>query len=109
MVTRLRHVAVMQFALVAAVVYALIGVILGLVWWLVLGPIIIAGMKATAGGTAGMGALTGIGFLAIIVFPICYGIIGFIGGLLYAALYNLAAGWTGGIEMTFEQVPVATV
>ena len=109
MVTRLRHVAVVQLALVLAVLYAMIGVIIGLVWWLVLSPIMIAGMKSGMGGAAGMGALTGMGFLAIIFFPIFYGIVGFIAGLIYAALYNLAAGWTGGVEMTFEQVPVATV
>lgn len=109
MISRLRHIAVVQFALVIAVLYALMGVILGLVWWLVLSPIMIAGMKSSMGAASGIGALTGIGFLAIIFFPIFYGIVGFIGGLLYAALYNLVAGWTGGIEMTFEQVPIATV
>ena len=109
MVTRLRHVAVLQLALVLAVLYAMIGLIGGLAWWLVLSPIMIAGMKSSMGGAAGMGALTGIGFLAIILFPIFYGIVGFIAGLIYAALYNLAAGWTGGVEMTLEQVPVATV
>jgi hypothetical protein len=109
MVTRLRHVAVVQLALVFAVLYALIGVIVALVWWLVLSPIMMAGVKSGMGGAAGMGVLTGMGFLAIIFFPIVYGIVGFIAGLIYAALYNLAARWTGGVEMTLEQVPVATV
>jgi len=108
MVTRLRHITVMQFALVVAVLYALIGVLLGLMWWLVLSPIMMAGMKASM-GAQGVGALAGIGIFAVIVFPIMYGIIGFIAGLIYAALYNLVAGWTGGIEMRLEQVPVATV
>ena len=109
MVTRLRHIAIVQFALVAAVLYAMIGVLIGLAWWLVIGPIMIAGMKASTMPTAGMGALTGIGFFAIIFFPIMYGFIGFIAGLLYAALYNLAARWTGGFELTLVQVtPVTT-
>ena len=110
MVTRLRHVNVVQLALVLAVLYALIGVIIGLVWWLVVSPLMLAGMKSTmGGGTAGAGMLAGMGIFAVIAFPIFYAIVGFIGGLLYAALYNLAARWTGGVEMTLEQVPVATI
>lgn len=43
------------------------------------------------------GALFGIG--AIIMMPIFYGIMGFIGGAIVAAAYNFIAGWTGGIEI----------
>jgi hypothetical protein len=110
MVTRLRHVAVVQLALVLAIMYAVAGVIVGLAWWLIISPIMLAGMKSTMGNSAaGMGMLAGMGFFAVITFPIVYGMIGFVAGLIYAALYNLAARWTGGVEMTFEQVPVATV
>ncbi len=109
MVTRLRHISVVQFALVAAVLYGLIGTIIGLAWWLVISPIMMAGIKSSGITTPGMAAMTGIGVFAIIFFPILYGIIGFIAGLLYAALYNLAARWTGGFELTLEQVPVTTI
>lgn len=109
MVTRLRHIAIVQFALVAAVLYALIGVLIGFVWWLVISPIMIAGVKSSGVSAPGMGAMAGIGFFAILLFPIMYGIIGFIAGLLYAALYNLAARWTGGFELTFDQVPATAV
>jgi hypothetical protein len=37
--------------------------------------------------------------LAAIIFPICYGIIGGIGGAIGAAIYNLAAGWVGGLDV----------
>jgi len=74
MITRLRHIAVVQFALVAAVLYALIGVLIGLVWWLILSPIMIAGMKGSGVSAPGAAALTGIGFFAILLFPIMYGI-----------------------------------
>jgi hypothetical protein len=105
MITRLRHIAVVQFALVAAVLYALIGVLIGLAWWLIISPIMMAGIKTSGITTPGIAAMTGIGFFAILVFPIMYGVIGFIAGLLYAALYNLAARWTGGFELTLDQVP----
>jgi hypothetical protein len=32
-------------------------------------------------------------------FPIFYGVMGFIGGVVMAAMYNLVASFTGGIKM----------
>jgi hypothetical protein len=39
------------------------------------------------------------GVAAIVVAPIFYGIIGAIGGLVGAAIYNLVAQFTGGIQI----------
>ena len=60
----------------------------------------LGGMMATASdeaaaGGALFGTLMGAG--AIIIMPIFYGIFGFIGGLIYAFIFNLAAKWTGGL------------
>ena len=41
----------------------------------------------------------GLGWLAIIVFPIIYGILGFVTGAIGALIYNLSAKWIGGIEL----------
>jgi hypothetical protein len=38
---------------------------------------------------------------AIIIAPILYGIMGFIGGIISAAIYNVLASVIGGIEMEF--------
>lgn len=40
-----------------------------------------------------------VGVFAIIVCPIVYGILGGIGGVIGAGIYNLAAGWVGGLEV----------
>lgn len=39
---------------------------------------------------------------AIIVFPVIYAIIGFVFGLIGAYIYNLVAGWVGGIKIELE-------
>ncbi|MGA2053220.1 MAG: hypothetical protein ABSH19_07910 [Opitutales bacterium] len=36
--------------------------------------------------------------------PVIYGVVGFLGGLLMAAVYNLLARFTGGLEVTVEDV-----
>jgi hypothetical protein len=40
----------------------------------------------------------------VFILPFMYGIGGFIGGLIAAALYNVVASVTGGIEFDFESV-----
>jgi hypothetical protein len=42
-----------------------------------------------------------------VVFPVCYFIATFIVGLITAVLYNLVASWTGGFEVTLDQVSTA--
>jgi hypothetical protein len=39
------------------------------------------------------------GTLAIVIFPIFYGIVGGVFAAIGALIYNLAAGWVGGIEI----------
>lgn len=46
--------------------------------------------------------LAGIMFGFGIFMPIIYGVMGFVGGIIAAALYNLFAGWIGGIEVEVE-------
>lgn len=41
----------------------------------------------------------------LILIPIGYAIAGFLTGVLVAALYNLVAGWTGGIELELSHIP----
>ena len=40
-----------------------------------------------------------IGIFAVIVCPLIYGIIGAVAAVIGAAIYNLASGWVGGIEV----------
>lgn len=76
--------------------YALLGLILGAFFSL----FSIVGVAA-GGQNAGPAALL-VGAGAIIIFPIFYGVIGFVGGIIMAALYNVVASFAGGIEIELK-------
>jgi len=42
------------------------------------------------------------GTIFAVAMPVMYGIFGVIGGAIGAALYNLVAGWVGGLEVELE-------
>ena len=46
--------------------------------------------------------VAGIGFAMMILFPLLYAVMGFIIGVVSAAIYNLCAKWLGGIEVEVE-------
>lgn len=86
-----------SLAKVLGVLYALLGVIIGLLfaaWGSVMSDLY---MGESDSATQTMLSFFGIG--SIIFFPIFYGIIGLIGGILTGALYNLVAGWVGGVTI----------
>jgi hypothetical protein len=84
----------------AAVLYAVVGLIIG-------GILSLAGIAGAfgaagedSGAAAGLAAIFGVG--AIVMFPIIYACLGFIGALIAAALYNVVASMVGGIELEVE-------
>jgi hypothetical protein len=81
---------------VLGVLYAILGLIGGVVLALMaLTGFPIGGERLPGVGGAAFGAVFGVG--AIVFLPICYGIVGFIGGWIVASLYNWVAGRFGGI------------
>ena len=84
---------------VGLVVYAFLGLLVGIcvaLFSMVAGSL--TGMMGPDTPTAKMMGL-GMGFGAILIFPIMYGIVGGIGGAIGATIYNLVAGWVGGLEV----------
>lgn len=92
-----KRVGVMSLAKVMAVIYAGIGLIAG---------ICVALLSLVAGGALGQHGASGLGmgfgFGSIILFPILYGVLGFVGGIISAWLYNLVAGSIGGVELDLQ-------
>ena len=99
MVSRIRNVAVVQYALISGILYAIVGLIVA-VFYLIFGNTVANAMPVARGG---------FGVFSIVIFPIMYFVGGFIFGLIFSALYNLVAGWTGGVEITLEATPSPTI
>jgi hypothetical protein len=90
----------LSVAKVAAVLYAGMGLLIGALFSLI-GMIGVGAALAGQEGGRFASALFGIG--AIVIMPICYGIIGFIMSFIGASLFNVAAGMTGGVEVETRQ------
>ncbi|OGI12125.1 hypothetical protein A3K64_02205 [Candidatus Micrarchaeota archaeon RBG_16_36_9] len=86
---------ILSVAKLHGLIGAIIGFVLGLFIAIFAG---IAGAFASALGSAGGFGIAGFGILAIIVAPIMYGLIGFIGGAVGAFLYNIVADKIGGVS-----------
>lgn len=78
------------------------GLIFGLMWST--GAVMIGTLAGRMGGD-GPGGLFALifGVGSVVFLPLFYGIFGFIFGLVAAWLYNVFAGWIGGIDVEFEQ------
>jgi hypothetical protein len=90
-----KRVVPMSVAKVAAALYAILGLIFGGI----ISVISFAGEALTPDGNdAGLMGMM-FGAAAIVLLPIFYACLGFVMSLLMAALYNLVAGWVGGVEV----------
>jgi len=85
---------------IGLITYALLGLVLGIF------AASISAILGSLGGALGQSAAPGaklfglgMGFGAIIFFPICYGLIGGVFAAIGALIYNLVAGWVGGLEV----------
>lgn len=93
-------IGVLSLGKLLGLIYAAIGALFGLLYALfaVVGG---GAMLAMGSGDSAMGGgmMMGLGVAAVFVLPIFYGILGFIGGLLTALFFNIAAKYTGGLEI----------
>lgn len=87
----LKKIGVLSLAKLSAIVSAIMGLIMGTIY-ACLAPFI----NSAEGMTE---SLIQFGWWTIIVFPILYGIMGFVGGIIGAGLYNLVSKWVGGIKL----------
>jgi hypothetical protein len=93
----IKRVGPLSFARLSGTLYAMLGLVLGGIFSLIA---LAGGFASETAGAAGFGAIIGVG--AVIVFPILYGLMGFIATLIGAWLYNIAAGVVGGLEVDVQ-------
>ena len=98
----LKSVGIWSCGKIMGAMYFLFGLLLGgfMAMISVLGVAIDQQQGNAAGNPAA--AFAAMGVVSVIVIPIIYGVIGLIGGIISAAIYNLLAGMLGGIEMNLE-------
>ena len=81
---------------ISGIVAAAIGLLAGVIF------LLFGSMFSTllgAGGSGGTGAAMAGGVMGMLLLPLLYGVLGFIGGLVYAWIYNVAARFVGGIRI----------
>jgi hypothetical protein len=93
----IKRIGPLSFAKLSAVLYAVMGLVVGGIFSLVG---LAGGFASETEGAAGLGAV--IGVAAIVVFPVLYGVMGFVITLFSAWLYNFAADFVGGVEIDIQ-------
>jgi hypothetical protein len=99
---RIKSVGVLSVAKISGLCYFALGVIF--IPFIVLFALIGAAVGAQTGTPVQFGPLAAV--LLAVFMPVFYGAIGFVFGAIAAFIYNLVAGWVGGIE--FELQPLDT-
>ena len=74
-------------------IFGMVGAVFGVIVGLVL---------ALFSGALGEPFLGDNWFVQVILVTIFYAIVSFVGGVIYAALYNLVAGWVGGVRIELD-------
>ena len=85
--TVIKSIGVLSVAKISGTIGALVGLVIG---------IPVAVVVYFTGSSWQLGAA---GWVAVVALPLLYGVLGFVGGALYAWLYNVVSGWVGGIEV----------
>ena len=94
----IKSVGVLSVAKIMRLMYACMGLIFAPLF-------LLGGLLASAAGQHNnpLAGIFGIGIA--VLFPMLYGVIGFIAGLIGALFYDLLAGWVGGLELEMELRP----
>lgn len=94
-----------SLAKIMGIIYAFFGFIVGLFlsFFALMGAFLGSVLEDSPEPLVGM--IFGIG--SVVLFPILYGVLGFVGGIITAGIYNLTAKWVGGLEVELEEKPAA--
>jgi hypothetical protein len=94
----LKRIGPFSCAKISGLLYGLMGLIAGAIISFI--ALLLGSVGSDYGGGGALSGLFGVG--AIILLPIFYGFIGFVGGAIMAWIYNLVAASVGGLELEFD-------
>ncbi len=98
---RIRRVRIFSAAKAMGFLYAIIGLLSGAVAALV-APTLSLENLALPSMLFGLPLPSVVGLASLVVLPFLYWIVGALFGALLAMIYNITAGWFGGIEIEYE-------
>ncbi|HEY5691128.1 MAG TPA: hypothetical protein VIS49_06710 [Cyclobacteriaceae bacterium] len=101
---KLSRIRVKSFAFFQAILFALLGVLAGILYSFggLIIDLLVSLKLVTVEDTPGFGSGTILAFGALIGMPVVFAVSGFLAGLIEAMLYNLFAKWFGGLNIDFE-------
>ena len=99
---RIKRIAPLQAGKMLGALYACMGLIFLPIFAIAALAGVFAQHSQQTQGTPAPALFAGMMFGFGIFMPVIYGVMGFVGGVIGAAIYNLFAGWIGGIEVEVE-------
>ena len=96
----LKSIGVMSAAKIVAVMYAVMGLIGGLMFAAIFSMMPFA-MEGPDAPPSWLAPMFGVG--SILIMPVVYAVFGFCSGAIGAVIYNALAGMMGGLELRLEQ------
>ncbi len=102
---RIKKLGILSVAKMYAAIFLVVSLLISIPYGLII-MVFGAAMMGTgqrAGLAAGGGSIIA-GLAVMIILPIVYSAMGFVGGAIGALLYNLFAGFVGGIEIEVESI-----
>ena len=102
----IKKLRILPFALFQAWLTTLLGLVCGILYsfggLLIDAGVSLGWISGEAWGTPGLSYGTVLAFGALIGMPVIFGVIGFLGGIAEALLFNILSRWTGGIKWNFS-------
>ena len=103
--SRINKIKVLAFAKFQSILMTMVGLLAAILYSFggLIIDILVSLEWITSSETPGLSYGTVLAFGALIAMPILFAIVGFLGGIIEAILYNLYARWFGGMDIDFTQ------
>lgn len=98
----IKRIAPLSCARIVGTLYVIVGLIFGAIFSVISLAGVFPPQGDSVGGIGGRSILAIVGPASVVLFPICYGLLGFLTALIGAWLYNVLARMVGGIQVDVE-------